>query len=416
VNTPRCEALQFLIDPVSREEFLHDYWERRPLFVARGQPDHFADLFTFDALDALFARGDMWHPNVRVFLAGRQIQQNEFATRWAYGREVHDRIVDRGKLLALYEAGATINLLGVERTWPAVTSCSKQLEIDAGFPVHTTAFLSPPNAVNIPPHFDMTDVLVTQISGSKEWGLWEPDRTLPLNTDTSERIYGRDDPRVASSRLLGRHVLRPGDTLYVPRGVLHEAITTDEMSLHLAFGFNVHRWYDVIEAVAQHAGARLTDYELARYALPVGFHRADPSTVGDAPVLPPVVRTMGEYFTAAMRAGLTMGLQTLDERYINSRTISRPGQLTDIAASEDLDLASRLVTRPDLAYGIASRNGRVRLVFHRKTLTLGAELRPALDFVATGRPFALAEIPNLTDQQRIEFSRRLLKEGFLTRS
>ncbi|MFJ8444050.1 JmjC domain-containing protein [Kitasatospora griseola] len=414
MSTPPRNALDFLIDPIPRGDFLHDHWERHPLFVERDQPDYFADLFTFDSLDALLARGDLWHPNVRVFLAGRQIPQEEFASRWAYGREVHERIVDRGRLLELYEAGATINVLGVERTWPTVTDRSKQLEIDAGFPVHTTAFLSPPNAVNIPPHFDMTDVLVTQISGSKEWGLWEADRTLPLNSDTAGRIYDREDPHVAPGKLLGRHVLHPGDTLYVPRGVLHEAITTDEMSLHLAFGINVHRWYDLIEAAARHAAARLADNEQARHALPVGFHQTKPVSTHTESAAHPMLQTMTEHLASTMRAGLIEGLRTLDERYLNGRTASRPRQLTDIAAAEDLDMSSRLVARPNLAYGIASHNGRIRLVFHRKTLTFGTELRSALDFAATGQPFAVSEIPNLTIHQRLEFAQRLLKEGFLT--
>ncbi len=136
--------------PCPFDGFLAEYWEQRPLFVSRKRPGYFEEVFSLDAFDGLLARGDIWHPNVRVFLAGEQLEPNRFALRWPYGHEVHDRIVDRNELIELFRQGATINLLGIERTYAPVMTLSKRLELEAGFPVHTTAFVSPPDAANIP--------------------------------------------------------------------------------------------------------------------------------------------------------------------------------------------------------------------------------------------------------------------------
>jgi ribosomal protein L16 Arg81 hydroxylase len=400
-------ALQRLIDPVSRDDFLTGYWEKQPLFVSRGNSRYFDGLFSLDEFDALLARGDLWHPNLRVFLAGEQLPPGQFCTTWRYGREAHDRLVDRGKLLDLLRQGATLNLLGVERTCSHVSLLSRRLEQESGFPVHTTAFFTPPNAVNIPPHYDMVDVFVVQVSGTKEWGLWRPDRALPLTTDTGGRIYQRGDDRTAPARALGRHVLQPGDTLYVPRGVLHEAVTTDQASLHLAVGVNVHRWYDVIRAVAEQAVAGLADRVEFRRALPVGYHRGD-HTPDSTP------SSMAAALASTVLDGLDSGLAALDERFLRSRSASRPGHLVDVDHLDHLNLASRLVVRPGVVVGVGSHNGRVRVTFHQKSLTLGPDLGTALTFVTSGQSFTIAEIPGLADAQRLRFGRRLVSEGLLT--
>ena len=78
-----------------------------------------------------------------------------------------------------------------------------------------------------------------------------------------------------------------------------------------------------------------------------------------------------------------------------------------------LGLTDRLVVRPHLAYGITRGRDRIRLVFHQKTLSFGLALRSPLEFVSSGRPFAVADIQGLSDEQRLQFARRLLAEGFL---
>jgi ribosomal protein L16 Arg81 hydroxylase len=258
----------------------------------------------------------------------------------------------------------------------------------------------------------MTDVLVTQIAGSKEWVLWQPDRKWPLDTDASDRIYARDNPRVGPHHMLGRHVLYSGDTLYVPRGVLHEAITTDTMSLHLAFGLNVHRWYDVIEAAARQAVTDLAANDHARQALPTAFH----TLANYEQLVPPELDIVCDQVANSMHAGLAAGLETVDRRYLNTRNASRPGQLTDIAAVDTLEVSSRLVRRAELAYGVSFGDDRIRLSFHNKTLSLDTSLRPALDFVCNGSAFSVGAIPGLDDGQRLQFSKRLLTEGFLTQA
>jgi ribosomal protein L16 Arg81 hydroxylase len=66
--------------------------------------------------------------------------------------------------------------------------------------------------------------------------------------------------------------LRAGDTLYLPRGLVHEAISTDETSLHVTVGILSWTWFDfLLEAVERLASS---DCQV-RAALPPAFARSD---------------------------------------------------------------------------------------------------------------------------------------------
>ena len=54
-------------------------------------------------------------------------------------------------------------------------------------------------------------------------------------------------PRIASAWAhRGGVPLRQGDLLYIPRGVVHEAATTDDSSIHITLGLHVWRWADLL--------------------------------------------------------------------------------------------------------------------------------------------------------------------------
>ena len=55
--------------------------------------------------------------------------------------------------------------------------------------------------------------------------------------------------------------LRAGDTLYLPRGWLHDALTSASDSLHITVGVNVYTWIDALRAAVE---SLADDVELRR--------------------------------------------------------------------------------------------------------------------------------------------------------
>ena len=118
----------------------------------------------------------------------------------------------------------------------------------------------------LPPHTDTTDVLVAQLRGSKEWQVCAPSKDKAPFASTAFRAelleaergsHGcsqfeqelRDEPELACET----HVLAPGDSLYLPKGVAHSAVATDD-SAHLTVGLKRVTWRRVFDEYLDQPG------------------------------------------------------------------------------------------------------------------------------------------------------------------
>ena len=154
-------------------------------------------------------------------------------------------------MLAEWERGATIVLQGLHLHRPELGAFCRSLERTLGHPTQVNAYYTPRSAQGLPVHHDTHDVFVLQVSGEKRWLVYEPAFELPLrNQKYSAEMGGPGEP-------VHDLVLGPGDTLYLPRGWLHEALTSDSDSLHLTVGVNVVTWLDAFKAALDECGDEL---------------------------------------------------------------------------------------------------------------------------------------------------------------
>jgi hypothetical protein len=112
-------------------------------------------------------------------------------------------------------------------------------------------------------HFDITDVLVVQVAGSKSWRIhsdyadqqrlpmsdtpWDPRRYIP--TDAGEEL-----------------TLRTGDVLYIPRGFMHSAVSLAEESMHLTISLAPMTYADLLTGVL---ARRAKKHEALRRRVPL---------------------------------------------------------------------------------------------------------------------------------------------------
>ena len=139
----------------------------------------------------------------------------------------------------VYDRGMTVIIMTMQQRWAPVATLCRELEAFFRCPVHANLYLTPEGAQGFDAHFDTHEVFVLQLEGAKQWRLFGAPRPLPL---VDERF---DVPR----NKLGppREVqLEAGDLLYIPRGFVHEAFTSEQASLHLTVGVNVYRWADLL--------------------------------------------------------------------------------------------------------------------------------------------------------------------------
>ena len=96
-------------------------------------------------------------------------------------------------------------------------------------------------------HHDTHDVLCLQVEGEKRWLVYPPVLELPLKSQKYSPELGEPGEPVMDV------TMRAGDTLYLPRGWLHQAMTSDAASLHLTVGINVATWRDAVRDAVDEA-------------------------------------------------------------------------------------------------------------------------------------------------------------------
>ena len=270
-------ALSRLVD--DPERFARQDWGRRAVLTPAGAlPGGFSDLFGEAAVDELIAERGLRTPFLRVAKEGSTLPASAFTSGGGVGAGIADQLDDT-RLTELFATGATLVLQGLHRTWTPVGAFAADLAVELGHPVQVNAYVTPPQSRGFDDHYDVHDVFVLQISGEKRWRIHEPVHPAPLRDQPwTDR---RDDVAAAArTEPVIDEVLRPGDSLYLPRGYLHAATALGDVSTHLTFG--IHTWtrHQLAREVLEVALADLADDEQVRGSLPFGVDVADASGLG----------------------------------------------------------------------------------------------------------------------------------------
>ena len=289
-------------------------------------------------------------------------------------------VADVRRVLAEFERGATIVLQGLHHSWLPLARYCRHLEAFLGHPAQANAYFTPRGSQGLPVHHDTHEVLSLQVAGEKRWLVYEPALELPLKTQRYKSELGAPGEPVLDV------TLDAGDTLYLPRGWLHQALTSESDSLHITVGVNVRTWLDE---------ARLA---LDGSADDVAFRRGIDG--GDPPPLPQLDREEAE--------------RRARRRLVRSRRPVLDGQLSELRALAELASTTRLVRRDTV---IADLEGTT-LAFEGRALRFPERLATELEFLVTVEgAFEAADVPGtLDDAGRLVLLRRLVREGFLRRA
>lgn len=264
--TAGAGVLETRLTRLRREEFARDVWARTALLTRRA--DDFSDLFSADAVDELVSRRGLRTPFLRVAKNGATVPASTFTSSAGVGATISDQLDDTA-LWREFADGATLVLQALQRTWGPVADFSTGLSGELGHPVQANAYVTPPQNRGFDDHYDVHDVFVLQIEGSKRWIVHRPVHPDPLRdqpwTDHRAAVAeaAEGEPHIDT-------VLAPGDVLYLPRGWLHAAEAQGEVSIHLTLGIHNRTRYELAEQLAQAALAALRDDPGMRGSLPLG--------------------------------------------------------------------------------------------------------------------------------------------------
>jgi len=385
-----------LLSPVSKEEFFAAYWGKNVLHVPRNNPAYYDEILTFNDVNDYLSRTDLRYPYIRMVHNGREIPLDNYGYDYVFGENVFQGNLNTDKIFSLYKEGATMCMQMQHMALPKLADFTNQFESYIGFKTQSTLFLTPPSSQGFTAHYDSHDFFIFQIYGEKIWNIYDTAEKFPLARtkvlDTDVRLEG-------STRR--QTVLKPGDLLYVPRGVYHDALTNDGTSLQISLGLFPPLWIDVLHSLID----ELADQDAA-------FRRAVslPTLQPDADVRKGFNELIDRL---AKRASPESTLERLKAKAIAKQPPFACNRLWDFEKLDAVD-DTTLLRRRNIHPRVTSANGAVTLIFFDKEVRLPAFLEEHVHFVSASNSFYPADLPaGLDVEGRIEFVKLLIEEGLL---
>ena len=383
----------WLIDPLPAAEFEREYYEQRLLHVRREPSPYYAELLSVTDLDVVLGTHAASHRDIKLVRGDGDVDPREYAN-------------DAGRVRPLdvarhFDDGATVIFNHLHTRVPALARLCVALGRRFSSRVQTNVYLTPRDAQGFAPHWDTHDVFVLQISGTKRWSIYDTKVTLPLRGQRFER--GTPPGDVSEEFELG-----PGSAVYLPRGLMHSARSTEEASLHITLGLTAFTW---VEFLVESVTAAALEEESLRRNLPRGFAR--------------------EGFPAAERERLFGEKLAFVQSRFDPEVVWR--RFTDEVLATDVPLftdlfgqrlrpdrltpRSRVRRRAGLLTEAATEGETCLLRFCGREIRMPGGVWPALRFAMTTDDFAVQDLPDSLDpESKLTLVARLVREGVLQRS
>jgi bifunctional lysine-specific demethylase and histidyl-hydroxylase NO66 len=388
----------------STDSFAREVWSRTPLLSTHealdATPTAFGDLFSLDAVDELLSRRGLRTPFIRIAKDGSVVPERRYTRGGGTGALIGDQVAD-DRVLSLFADGHTVVLQGLHRLWPPLIDFAGALTADLGHPVQVNAYITPPSSQGFSAHYDVHDVFVLQVAGEKRWRIHAPVRPDPLRDEPWTDHRAAVERRAGEAPLLDA-VLRPGDVLYLPRGYLHAAEALGGTSCHLTVGVHPVTRQAVLDAVV----AIVAGDAALRSSLPLGADLSDPAQIEDD------VQASVAAIVRRLRSVSSADVAHL----LAARTVvqTRPAPVAPLAqahALEQLDGDSIVAGRRHLQHTVRDEGTDVVVTLPDRSLRLPASAGKAVRAVLGGARLHVHELPDLSPEDALVLTRRLVREG-----
>lgn len=225
-SSPEAALVQDLLG-LSLEDFLSDVLERTawgPHRAARrlGIPD----LVAMADVDRILAHVELRPDDLQIIVDGRVWEDEQRFFR-------RSNLTNVAYVYEQFLKGATVRVCNVQRYLPGAAGFADKLSSALAVRVGANLYLTLGGCAGLRAHYDTHDILVLQCMGSKRWRIFEDyagAEPLPL-----QDVLPFDAARHVPGDVLKGFRMAPGDVLYIPRGVMHDAHAEEGDSLHLTF-------------------------------------------------------------------------------------------------------------------------------------------------------------------------------------
>lgn len=213
-----------ILGGITAEEFLCDYWQKKPLLVRQAIPD-FVSPIEGDELAGLSLESEV---ESRIIL-----EHGDQPWELRHGPFTEQTYAE------LPESHWTLLVQAVDQFVPEVADYLKEFEFLPRWRIDDLMISYAAQGGGVGPHFDNYDVFLLQAEGRREW------KTGQL-CDSSSPMLPHPDLRILEGfDTVNRWVLEPGDMLYLPPRLAHWGTALDNC-MTWSIGFRAPSTAEVI--------------------------------------------------------------------------------------------------------------------------------------------------------------------------
>lgn len=221
------------LENFSAETFLNEYWQKKPLLIKsalspaifRLSPDELAGMALEEDIESRLITGN--------------VEQ---------GFELHHGPLEENHFSQLGEYDWTLLVQAVDHWVPEVTELKDYFSFIPHWRIDDVmvSYATPGGSVG--PHYDNYDVFLIQGLGKREWRIGQ---------QCSENTERREDQPlmlINDFQEQQRHILAPGDILYLPPGLAHWgiALAGDDHCMTYSVGFRAPSYHDILSHFCDH--------------------------------------------------------------------------------------------------------------------------------------------------------------------
>lgn len=231
------QLLNKLIEPLSLSSFFEAYYEQKCLHITDRANDYYQDILTVKDIDEALSLKNIPAHSIRM----AQLEITSFS-EWTKLNMFEGLSVDYEEVQTKLEAGISLLLNSLQKYIPKLRQFVSQFRVELQSMAWTNIYITPPNNQAFKLHYDTHDVFILQIQGTKIWKLYNSPVELPHKSQKFKKLFPEEEHDFPLAQEI---TLREGDLLYIPRGFLHQAISNEEVSIHITLGITPVRVLDL---------------------------------------------------------------------------------------------------------------------------------------------------------------------------
>jgi ribosomal protein L16 Arg81 hydroxylase len=384
-----------ILEPISIEDFFQNYFEKKLLHISRNTPNYFENIITINDIDAILDSGHLYYPDITL-----KKKNGEHAIQpWLDEPSVNPTLrIKQGELYNQISKGQTLIINTIQKFIPRLNEHIVALGNKFGVKHSANVYITPSNEQGFNWHYDDHDVFILQIKGNKKWSLVDEAPFLP------DSNYKSSSPKIENPENVTDYFLKEGDTLYIPRGVYHKAVTEENSSIHLTLAFYTIKSYHLLD----HFIGELRKERLFRSSV----LSKNTSQLDQNKILEEIKKFAGSYFS---KLDITSA-EKIWEQSISQRVAPiNKNRLISILEIDNISLDSKVKLNPNIVLDISTSPKFIEIKANGKKLKYPIFMQKSISQLLSPKPIILDELTaNIPEKHVLDLAKKFIIEGFIT--